>query len=56
VTSLQRSAWLLVLGGGFTPGRITHDHGMAQENAMGMSRDIGALLSPLTFAGMGGYL
>jgi len=56
MTSLQKSSWLLVLGGGFTPGRITHAHGMAQENTMGMGGVIGALLSPLIFVGMGGYL
>jgi len=50
-------AWLLHLfGGGFTFGRIAHAHGMAQKNAGGHGRGIGALLSLLSFMGMAAYL
>lgn len=50
-------AWLLhLLGGGFTFGRIAHAHGMAQENALGKGRTLGAVLSLLSFIVMGGYL
>lgn len=49
-------AWLLhAVGGGFTAGRILHAHGMAQENALGTGRTVGALLSLLTFVIMGAY-
>ncbi len=49
-------AWLLhALGGGFTAGRVLHAHGMAQENALGTGRTVGAVLSLLTFVTMGAY-
>ena len=50
-------AWLLhLLGGGFTAGRVSHAHGMAQKNAGGTGRTVGAVLSLLTFVTMGAFL
>lgn len=45
-----------IFGAGFTIGRIAHAHGMAAPNAAGPGRTIGALLSILTFIGMGAFL
>lgn len=47
---------LHIFGAGFTFGRIAHAHGMAQENALGKGRTLGAMLSLLTFVGMAVYL
>lgn len=43
---------LHIFGTAFTFGRVAHAHGMAQKNAMGAGRVVGALLSLLTFLGM----
>ena len=57
LASFNSPVWLMhVLGGGFTFGRLAHAHGMAQKNALGKGRTLGALLSLLTFLIMGAYL
>ncbi len=53
LASLQAAPLVLhIFGAGFTFGRIAHAHGMAQKDALGRGRTIGALLSLLTFVGM----
>lgn len=44
---------LHLIGGLFTLGRVAHAHGMAQKNAMGKGRTIGAITAALTFLGTG---
>lgn len=50
------SILLHIFGAGFTIGRLAHAHGMAAKNAAGQGRVVGALLSLLTFVGMGAFL
>lgn len=47
---------LHIVGAVFTFGRVAHAHGMAQKNALGKGRAIGALLTVLTYMGMGFFL
>lgn len=47
---------LHAFGAIFTIGRIAHAHGMAQKDALGKGRPIGAVLTLLTFVGMGFFL
>jgi len=46
---------LHIIGGGFTFGRVAHAHGMAQENALGKGRIVGALLTLLSFLAIAFY-
>ena len=47
---------LHTLGAGFFIGRLAHAHGMAQKDAIGSGRTVGAVLSLLTFLGTAFYL
>lgn len=47
---------LHILGAGFLIGRLAHAHGMAQKDAVGGGRTVGAVLSLLTFLGTAFYL
>ena len=53
LSSLGASAMALhIFGGAYTFGRVAHAHGMAQENATGVGRTIGALLTALVLLGI----
>lgn len=47
---------LHIFGAGFTIGRLLHAQGMAADGHAGTGRVIGAILSLLTFLGIGFYL
>ncbi len=47
---------LHIFGTVFTLGRLAHAHGMAQKEALGKGRTLGAILTLLTFCGMAGVL
>ena len=47
---------LHIFGGVFTFGRVAHAHGMAQKDASGIGRVIGALTAMLTLLGMALYM